>query len=327
MLVEIHGPNSHRDSMNHLNRPLSSFEVLIAPLPGGTASSRITCSTLILAVLIFDLFLGDMFLAEFAQAQGFRGLVTSKPCPYSCATEGIPRIDCRDWNHGDVCFIEDFRYPQGNPNDSNGNGGTAIGGVFIGSNTQPPSNPQQNSGRWGNQGYPDSWSNSGSDRYPSPRSPSPWGNGGANYPNPPGGSNTVGSSVVFDGGGFGGGVGVGECQSLRAGEVAPPRVYISRVTPAGGGFSQRVRVQGTIEGVCLSDAGIFEGGRKLETISVRAQRRMQRYDFDVQGNSNGGAEIRVYNSAGEGDAAPVRPVALPNNGGFGGFTGGFSLGG
>src|SRR5688572_3792904 len=39
------------------------------------------------------------------------GQITSRACPFSCATERISRSDCRDWREGDTCYVEDLRHP------------------------------------------------------------------------------------------------------------------------------------------------------------------------------------------------------------------------
>ncbi len=38
-----------------------------------------------------------------------RGNVRSAPCPFSCKTQGISKAQCKDWRHGDICFVEDLR--------------------------------------------------------------------------------------------------------------------------------------------------------------------------------------------------------------------------
>ena len=267
---------------------------------------------LLISALLLSALLPSALFPSPVRADERRGQVSSRPCPYSCATQGIPKIDCRDWRNGNTCFIEDLRYPAAG--DGSGIGGSGIGGSSNGSGDFIGGSGANDS-QFGGRGNGGSW-NTGPRRPSAPPPPGGWGNRPGVNPNsgPLGENDWIGA----------GGTGVGECQNLRVGDVAPPRIYLGRVTPVGGPFSGRVRVQGTVEGVCLSDAGIFDGGRKVETISVRAQRRLQRYDFDVQVNAARSAELRAYNTAGDSDVVEVRP---PNpgygNGPWGGYDNGY----
>lgn len=48
-----------------------------------------------------------------ALLEGRRGLVTSASCPYNCAIAGIPQDNCREWQQGNTCMVEDFMQPAG----------------------------------------------------------------------------------------------------------------------------------------------------------------------------------------------------------------------
>lgn len=37
------------------------------------------------------------------------GRVSSRKCPYDCASEGLPKTACREWNKGQDCYVEDLR--------------------------------------------------------------------------------------------------------------------------------------------------------------------------------------------------------------------------
>lgn len=54
-----------------------------------------------------------------------RGYVSSRPCPYSCRTQGIPKKHCRDWKENGLCYIEDLR-KQPNPVQQTQPPGTSI---------------------------------------------------------------------------------------------------------------------------------------------------------------------------------------------------------
>jgi hypothetical protein len=35
--------------------------------------------------------------------------VSSKPCPYSCNSQGLSRDTCKDWREGNTCFVENLK--------------------------------------------------------------------------------------------------------------------------------------------------------------------------------------------------------------------------
>jgi len=159
----------------------------------------------------------------FGETSG-KGLVTSRSCPFSCRTEGIPKNVCRDWKEGDLCYIEDLR------------------------------------------------------KAPSPGQAS---------------STTTSENRSSD------------CQNVAASQLAEPRIEIARVKPTGNVLDNKVRITGTIEGSCLSEAGLFEEGRKVESIAVNTSPEFRRYDFEVVSREERDPEIRVYNIKGDRDTYPV----------------------
>jgi hypothetical protein len=63
--------------------------------------------------LMFFLGLSSFFImfnqSAFAQT-------TARPCPYNCASAGIPKHMCQDWAQGNVCFVKKLNSSQGNFN-------------------------------------------------------------------------------------------------------------------------------------------------------------------------------------------------------------------
>ncbi len=51
--------------------------------------------------------------SEGAMASGRRGLITSSACPYTCKMAKIPESQCREWQQGAKCMVEDFGQPAG----------------------------------------------------------------------------------------------------------------------------------------------------------------------------------------------------------------------
>ncbi len=48
-----------------------------------------------------------------ARQDGRRGLITSGNCPFDCGMAKIPEADCRAWQEGDRCQVEDLRQAPG----------------------------------------------------------------------------------------------------------------------------------------------------------------------------------------------------------------------
>ena len=62
-------------------------------------------------LLAFILALTALIAAPLPLEAQRKGLISSRACPYSCATEGIKKSTCRDWRDGNICYIEDLRSP------------------------------------------------------------------------------------------------------------------------------------------------------------------------------------------------------------------------
>jgi hypothetical protein len=101
------------------------------------------------------------------------------------------------------------------------------------------------------------------------------------------------------------GVDQSQCRNLVGSRIARPRVRIDRVKPTGNVFGDKVKVEGTIEGVCISEAGLFEDGDKKEEIRVTMVPEFRRYEFEVRTKINRDPEIRVYNIAGDSDEESI----------------------
>lgn len=197
------------------------------------------------------------------------GEVSSRNCPYDCRTQGIPKSDCREWRQGTVCYVEDLRVP--------------------GPSGAPTPIPSTSAIEL--------------------RSPADVGAsvGASEWSVPKERRGSRATDERSQGGGWDGdfGTGVGECERLKHGDIPPPKISVGRIRPVGGGLD-RMRVSGSIEGVCLVEAGYFEDGRKVESIHTSAQRRFQRYAFDITGHISPTSELRVTNAAGDSDVKSVK---------------------
>lgn len=234
--------------------------------------------------------------------------VRSRPCPFSCRTEGIPKDHCRDWREGDTCYVDDTRQNQRRepprvPESPR--------------RPEPPREPAVYS-----QGYldvrlcPHNCRSAGIEK----RVCRDWREGDVCYvedmrrprqsgpisiPRPP---SPPAPPIVGDPPGrlpedpWRGSQ--GECQGVSRQELSRPRVNIYKVRRAGSMFGSKLKVSGSVEGVCLAEAGSYENGRPEDPIRVSPQRNFKRFDFDVYVKGDKNPEIRVYNTAG--DSAVVR---------------------
>jgi hypothetical protein len=85
-----------------------------------------------------------------------------------------------------------------------------------------------------------------------------------------------------------------------------PRVEIYEVRRTGNVFGDKVKVRGAVEGVCISEAGLFEEGRLVNRIPTAAGPRFQRFEFEVTTHLGYMPEVRAYNTAGDRDIAGIR---------------------
>jgi hypothetical protein len=92
----------------------------------------------------------------------------------------------------------------------------------------------------------------------------------------------------------------GECRNIPRTQIRKPNIEISRERP-GNEWNDRIKVQGTVEGQCLTEAGYYEDGRKVESIPLVTSGDFQRFDFDIKARGGRDPEIRVYNVHGDRD--------------------------
>jgi hypothetical protein len=85
-----------------------------------------------------------------------------------------------------------------------------------------------------------------------------------------------------------------------------PRIEIYEVRRTGNVFGDKVKVRGVIEGVCITEAGLFEEGRLVNRIPTAIGPRFQRFEFEVTTHLGYAPEVRAYNTAGDRDIAGVR---------------------
>lgn len=96
-----------------------------------------------------------------------------------------------------------------------------------------------------------------------------------------------------------------ECERLDRRYIAPPRINIERVKKSGNLFADKVRVYGSVEGVCLVEAGLFEYSKPEEPIRLVTSPEFRRFEFSLQTSRGREPEIRVYNINGDRDIVPL----------------------
>lgn len=56
-----------------------------------------------------NFFISFLLIAVFLFPTIIVAEVSSRPCPYSCKTQGIRKSVCKDWREGNTCYIDDLR--------------------------------------------------------------------------------------------------------------------------------------------------------------------------------------------------------------------------
>ena len=98
-----------------------------------------------------------------------------------------------------------------------------------------------------------------------------------------------------------------ECKYISRYDIGKPRIDLGRLKHTGNIFKDKYKVSGSVEGICLVEAGYFEQGRKVHEIPVATTRDFRRYDFQVEVRASRDPEIRVYNTAGDYDVVDIDP--------------------
>lgn len=96
------------------------------------------------------------------------------------------------------------------------------------------------------------------------------------------------------------------CAGVAREDLRRPAIEVSRERSTGNYFDDKVKVTGTIEGACLSEAGYYENGRKVEDIPLVTSRNFKRFEFQVKGRESREGEVRVYNTLGDRDVYELR---------------------
>lgn len=94
-----------------------------------------------------------------------------------------------------------------------------------------------------------------------------------------------------------------KCNSKRF--IPAPLVNISKVKSTGSIFGNRLKVFGSVEGVCLSNAGVFQNNSPKSVINIVTRDRFDRFNFKVIVNGDEDPQVRVYNVQGNYDIVPI----------------------
>lgn len=95
---------------------------------------------------------------------------------------------------------------------------------------------------------------------------------------------------------------IGRC---RRANISRPRVEIDEIRPTGGLFSGKYKVEGTVLGVCVVEAGYYENGRLKEKIDIPLNDVFSRGSFELRVRSGQNGKIRVFTTDGQEDTAVI----------------------
>ena len=95
--------------------------------------------------------------------------------------------------------------------------------------------------------------------------------------------------------------------------IRPPRIEVAKVRDSGGIFSGKLRVQGSIVGMCVEEAGYFEKGRLKERFEFPYTSRFKRREFSIQARTGRQGKIRVLTSDGKEEVVEIDDLARDRN--------------
>lgn len=101
------------------------------------------------------------------------------------------------------------------------------------------------------------------------------------------------------------GPGYEECRRMNRFDISRPYISIARIRPTGNMFGSKYKVFGSVEGMCLIEAGYFESGRKVSEIRVAPSREFRRFEFEVVVRGDEFPEIRAYTINGDREVRPL----------------------
>jgi hypothetical protein len=227
------------------------------------------------------------------------GRVSSRPCPHSCQSLGLSKSVCKDWREGSLCYVENLTKA---PRVIRKHG-------FV--TTRPCPYSCQSAGlskqacrdwKQGNQCFvedltrkPGSAATPVAGRPGKPKSPA---STATPMPTPTVPDAEDGDDANAEG--------ARACRALKR-RISDPRIEISRIRRTGNFLRPDYRVEGVIEGVCLSEAGYFEKTRKKQDISVVTSPDFRRFEFSIKVRVNEDPEVRAYNIFGARDIEVIDP--------------------
>ncbi len=233
----------------------------------------------VVSMILVTLIVG---LPQFSQAQN-KGRVTSRPCPHSCKTMGLPKSNCRDWRENNTCYVEDLSrspFQQSRPKpQQHGQVSSRHCPYSCKSNGLPKSSCRD-------------W-REGDICYIEDLTKRPGRNPVVAPPQPP----------VYEPVRPSNNDSRNACERMSRWDMGQPRIDLSKTSHTGNVFSDGLKIRGSVEGRCLVEAALFEDGRKTQNISVTTTPEFRRFEFEVKGHSSKDPQIRVYNSSGERDTA------------------------
>lgn len=92
------------------------------------------------------------------------------------------------------------------------------------------------------------------------------------------------------------------CRRTR---IKDPKIKLGRMRKSGGIFSGKYRVDGSIRGNCINEAGYYEDGRLKEKITFPFDDSFRREEFNVRVRSGREGEIRAYTTDGREEVIDV----------------------
>jgi hypothetical protein len=91
----------------------------------------------------------------------------------------------------------------------------------------------------------------------------------------------------------------------RRQDIRSPRIDIGRVRSSGGMLSGKYRIEGSLIGSCIKEAGYFEHGRMKKEFEFPLDDQFRREEFELRVRSGKAGEIRILTTDGQEDSISV----------------------
>lgn len=225
------------------------------------------------------------------QPAAVRSGVSSRACPYSCASAGLSRRDCQEWRNGDLCYVQDLRKAEVRKN-----GFVTFTSCPYDCSTEKIPKGQCRSWELDGRCFVEDLRRAPGGPMEIPAVTAPEGPDVA-LPIPEKTESPVPSERQSlrqrsDA--------LRSCRMLPAEEIAPPQLALGEVTAISESpIKDQIRISGSVSGRCIAQAGYYEFGRMIHDLRIPLAAEEKSFTFELLGRMTRVPELQVINVYGE----------------------------